>query len=305
MIPEVGLFFDNKLFRGNRTSKVNAVDLDAFDSPNLRPLIKMGIKIDVSWPDIWRPTEIAPFNVHKALDSAVTTLRLFPGISDSTLRAFLAVPAISGVVLETFGSGNAPNNRPELLEILKNASDNGTVIVNCSQCKRGLVSDLYATGRALSEIGVVPGSDMTSECALTKLCYLLGKYPGQPSKVRNLMRSNLRGELTIPEVKQQFTYFVSHGLASSIKILLEKHAPTDDFEGETTSSSLEKSLVPMVRYFFFEKKVLCLASRTGDIQSLQSTATHYPHLINAVDYDKRTPLHIACSEGHFLYTNTV
>jgi lysophospholipase len=99
VIPEVGLFFDNKLFRGNRTSKVNAIELDAFESPNLNPLIKMGIKIEVSWVDIWRPTEIAPFNVQKVLNSAVTTLRLFPGISESTLRAFLSVPEISGVVL--------------------------------------------------------------------------------------------------------------------------------------------------------------------------------------------------------------
>lgn len=224
---------------------MNAIELDAFESPNLNPLVKLGIKIEVSWPNIWRPTDIAPFSVHKAIDSSVTTLRLFPGISESTLGAFLSVPEITGVVLETFGSGNAPNNRPGLLNILKKASDRGIVIVNISQCKRGLVTDLYATGRALSEIGIVPGSDMTSECALAKLAYLLGKYPNQPAKVRHLMRTNLRGELTILEVKQQFTYFVSHGLASSIKILLRKNDSLE-VEGESQSAALEKSLVPMV-----------------------------------------------------------
>lgn len=245
MIPEVGLFFNNQLFRGNRTSKVNAIELDAFESSNLSPLVKMGIRIDVSWPNIWRPKDIAPFNVQKTLDSSVTTLRLFPGIMESTLGAFLSVPEITGVVLETFGSGNAPNNRPELLRILKKACDRGIVIVNISQCKKGLVSGLYATGRTLSDIGIVPGSDMTSECALAKLAYLLGKYPNQPAKVRDLMRTNLRGELTILEVKQQFTYFVSHGLASSVKILLKTN-DSEEIEGESQSAALEKSLVPMV-----------------------------------------------------------
>jgi lysophospholipase len=247
VIPEVGLFFNNQLFRGNRTSKVNAIEFDAFESPNLCPLVKMGIKSEVSWSKIWRPTEIAPFNVHKIIDSSVVTFRIFPGISESTLGAFLSVPEITGVVLETFGSGNAPNNRPELLNILKNACDKGIVIVNISQCKKGLVSDLYATGRALADIGIVPGSDMTSECALAKLAYLLGKYPNQPAKVRELMRTNMRGELTILEVKQQFTYFISHGFASSIKILLKTN-DSEEIEGENESAALEKSLVPMVKW---------------------------------------------------------
>lgn len=132
VIPEVGLFFDNKLFRGNRCSKVNAIDFNAFDSPNMRPLVNVGINIDVAWNDIWRPRKIAGFRAHKHMQASVACLRIFPGITAATLRAFLSPPVL-GVVLETYGSGNAPNNRPELISILKGACDRGVVIVNCSQ----------------------------------------------------------------------------------------------------------------------------------------------------------------------------
>ncbi|RKO82831.1 cytoplasmic asparaginase I, partial [Blyttiomyces helicus] len=165
VIPEVGLFFGNKLFRGNRTSKIDAVDFNAFDSPNLRPLVTVGINIDVSWPDVLRPTTIAKFRSHKHMNASVATLRFFPGITEATVRAFLS-PPIRGVVIETYGSGNAPNNRPDLLAALKEASDRGLVIVNCTQCKRGLVTDIYATGKALLQVGVVPGSDMTPEVSI-------------------------------------------------------------------------------------------------------------------------------------------
>lgn len=177
VIPEVGLFFDHKLFRGNRCSKINALDFGAFDSPNLRPLVTVGIYIDVSWyifpkyrQDVWKPKSIEKFKSHKVLNPSVACLRLFPGITESTVRAFLA-PPICGVVLETFGiyklttgSGNAPSNRPELLKIIKEACDRGVVIVNCTQwyklayiSKKGLVTDTYETGKALLRIGVLPG----------------------------------------------------------------------------------------------------------------------------------------------------
>lgn len=132
VIPEVSLCFDNKLFRGNRCSKVNAIDFSAFDSPNLRPLVTISINIDVSWPDVWKPSSIHRFKAHKIMQPSVATLRLFPSITEETVRAFLS-PPICGVVLETYGSGNAPSNRPELLEIFKEACDRGVVIVNCSQ----------------------------------------------------------------------------------------------------------------------------------------------------------------------------
>lgn len=133
------------------------MDFAAFDSPNLKPLVTVGIDINVSWPDVQKPTTIARFKAHKYLNPSVTALRLFPGITEATVRAFLSEP-VKAVVLLTYGSGNAPSNRPELLAALKEASERGVVIVNCTQCRRGLVSDAYETGRQLLELGVVPGS---------------------------------------------------------------------------------------------------------------------------------------------------
>ncbi|TPX55827.1 hypothetical protein PhCBS80983_g04998 [Powellomyces hirtus] len=294
VIPEVGLFFNNKFYRGNRTSKVDAVEFNAFDSPNLRPLVNVGINIDVAWGDILRPTTIAKFRSHKEMEASVATLRLFPGITEATVRAFLS-PPIKGVVLETYGSGNAPNNRPDILLALKEASDRGVVIVNCSQCKRGLVTDLYATGKALLQIGVVPGSDMTPECALTKLSYLLGKKH-TPTECRNLIRRNLRGELTVPMRRQRFTYQQGmQGLVQSVMSLLGHSGSETPAGGETKTilpeenlAGLERALIPML---------MCQAARAGDIDGLTTIAHEYSPMINQGDYDGRTPLHIASGEG--------
>jgi lysophospholipase len=110
--------------------------------------INVSLFLDVSWGEVRRPTTIAPFRAEKRLNPSVATLRLFPGITEATVKAFLS-PPIQGVVLETFGSGNAPNNRPELLSALREATERGVVIVNCTQCRKGLVSDIYETGKAL------------------------------------------------------------------------------------------------------------------------------------------------------------
>ncbi|KAJ3164569.1 hypothetical protein HDU88_005216 [Geranomyces variabilis] len=298
VIPEVGLFFNNKFYRGNRSSKVDAVDFNAFDSPNLRPLVSVGINIDVSWADVLRPTTIAKFKAHKDMEASVAALRLFPGITEATVRGFLS-PPIKGVVLETYGSGNAPNNRPDILLALKEASDRGVVIVNCTQCKRGLVTDLYATGKALLQVGVVPGSDMTPECALTKLSYLLGKKH-TPTECRNLIRRNLRGELTVPLRRQRFTYQQGmQGLVQSVMSLLgHSSAPQPaagdalvaarDVVPEENLAGLERALIPML---------MCQAARAGDIEGLLTVTHEYSPMINQGDYDGRTPLHIASSEN--------
>ncbi|KAF9359828.1 hypothetical protein BGX26_011296, partial [Mortierella sp. AD094] len=204
VIPEVCLYFSNKLFRGNRSSKLDAIDFNAFDSPNLPPLVKVGINIDVNWSEVIRPTSLSKFRAHKFMNSNVASLRLFPGITESTIRAFLA-PPIQGVVLETYGAGNAPSTRSDLIAALKEACDRGVVIVNCTQCKRGLVTDVYHTGKVLYNAGVVPGNDMTPECALTKLSYLLGHNLPIP-KVREMMTTNLRGELTVIQPRTRFSY---------------------------------------------------------------------------------------------------
>ncbi|ORZ33110.1 asparaginase-domain-containing protein [Catenaria anguillulae PL171] len=236
IIPEVTLYFHNKLYRGNRTSKVDAVDFSAFDSPNLSPLVSVGINIDVQWRDIWRPRDLAKFRAHKSLDPNVATLRLFPGITLSTIRAFLQ-PPIRGVVLETFGAGNGPDARTDILAALREAHDRGVVLVNCTQCRRGLVTDLYSTGKALVQAGVVPGADMTTEAALTKLSYLLGKGL-DPETIRRLIRRPLRGELTVVDPRPRFA-LSKRDFAAVLHHILGRAATTQRVPGQPEDSDSE------------------------------------------------------------------
>ncbi|BGP30505.1 hypothetical protein JCM10296v2_002260 [Rhodotorula toruloides] len=195
IIPEVCLFFDNHLFRGNRSVKASSEDFHAFQSFNLLPLATVGIDVEVAWSQVLRPGP-RPFRAHKSLSSDVATLRLFPGITGATIGAFLQPSSIRGVVLESYGAGNAPR-RPELLDAFKQANERGVVIVNVSQCEVGSVApDIYETGRALAAVGIVGGGDMTTECALAKLSYLLSKPELTPAQVRKLLAQPLRGELT-------------------------------------------------------------------------------------------------------------
>ncbi|KAF7295368.1 L-asparaginase [Mycena indigotica] len=194
IIPETTLYFNHTLFRGNRVSKMSSYDLSAFDSPNFAPLVKVGIDIHVNWSDVLRQTSLRRFRAHKEMSPHVATLRLFPGITTATVRAFLS-PPVRGVVLESFGSGNAPQ-RADLLFAFKEACDRGVIVVAISQCIKGSVSDAYEAGRELSAAGVIAGSDMTPECALTKLSYLLSKPEFSVEDVRKLIGTPLRGELT-------------------------------------------------------------------------------------------------------------
>ncbi|PWZ01062.1 asparaginase-domain-containing protein [Testicularia cyperi] len=193
IIPEVGLYFASTLYRGNRTSKVSNNALAAFDSPNMAPLARVGIHIDVAWNLVERSKSVRAFRAHDRMSPNVAVLRLFPGLPTSTVKSFLS-PPLEGVILESYGAGNAPS-RPDLLEVFKQASDRGLVIVNITQCVQGEVSAIYAVGKKLEAVGVVAGGDMTPECALAKLSYLLAKGL-QPAEVRQLMARPLRGELT-------------------------------------------------------------------------------------------------------------
>ncbi|KAG1851819.1 asparaginase-domain-containing protein [Suillus tomentosus] len=198
IIPECSLYFNHTLYRGNRVSKASSYDLNAFHSPNFPPLVNVGIDIVVNWNDVLRQTSLRRFRAYKGkqMSPHVATLRLFPGMTGATARAFLAPPT-RGIVLETFGAGNA-SQRPDVLGVFKDACDRGVVIVAISQCIKGSVSGDYETGQTLIQAGVVPGGDMTPECALTKLSYLLAKPELTAAEVRSLISLPLRGELTPP-----------------------------------------------------------------------------------------------------------
>lgn len=192
-VPEVTLYFRDTLYRGNRVQKVDASGFDAFNSGNWPPLAHWGITIEVDRHRV-RPMPEAPLRVRPITNEHVAALRLYPGMTSQTLDRFLR-PPLAGLVLETYGSGNGPNNQPDLLRALRRARDAGIVMVNVTQCHRGRVSTDYSTGRALADAGVVPGADMTPEAALTKLAWLLS-LGLPPDEVRRLVAVDLRGELS-------------------------------------------------------------------------------------------------------------
>lgn len=192
-VPEVCVYFGGLLLRGNRSTKVSSSGFGAFASPNFPPLGRAGVGIELDQSLLhFSP---GPLQVQTLKDVQVAALRLFPGITAESMQNFLLDP-VQGLVLETYGAGNAPVNDASLLEVLRAACERGVVIVNCTQCLHGSVDmSGYATGSALAAAGVVSGFDLTPEAALTKLLYLFSRNLGV-DEVRRQMGQNLRGELT-------------------------------------------------------------------------------------------------------------
>jgi len=196
-IPEVCLCFGSKLLRGNRTIKVDADGFEAFASPNFPALGRVGSAIKINWDLVLAPADSSqPVAVRPMREARVAVLRLFPGISADIVRNVLQ-PPIEGLVLETYGIGNGPQD-PDLIKTLKTASESGIVIINCTQCIKGSVNmENYATGSALAAAGVTSGFDLTVEAALAKMVYLLSRNL-RPEDVKLKMQLDMRGELSRP-----------------------------------------------------------------------------------------------------------
>ncbi|XP_062555287.1 L-asparaginase isoform X2 [Armigeres subalbatus] len=276
VIPEVCVFFNSRLFRGNRTIKVSSGSLDAFNSPNAAPLAKMGINMEIDYRLIYRPCTVEKFNVHVKMDDNVGLLRVFPSISMATVKAFLQ-PPMRGVVLQTYGAGNLPTNRFDLLEALREAADRGVLIVNCTQCNEGAVSDLYETGRQLQDIGVVPGFDMTPEAALAKLSYVISKDNWNHETKKLMLKNNLRGELTHEKTPEMQEYDLIDAVARTLQLNSDKELV-----------QLKSSLFPAM---------VNSAVLSGNISKLNNLKGYGANL-SAENYDRRTALHVACCEGN-------
>jgi L-asparaginase len=195
-LHEVCVYFNGELLRGNRATKTDASGFIAFDSPNYPPLGEIGTAIKIHRDLVHFPSaEAGDVAVQPMGEALVGSFRVFPGLQAAALRAVLQ--GASGLVLECYGTGNAPTHDPELLDVLRQATERGVVVVAVSQCLHGAVDlQRYETGNKLAAVGVTSGHDMTPEAALTKLYYLLAKAGREPAEVRRQMETNLRGELT-------------------------------------------------------------------------------------------------------------
>lgn len=194
-VPEVCIYFDNKLTRGNRTTKMSAEHFDAFDSPNYHTLGEVGLHLKYFRNSIRYPSGNRNLIVHKNLDTSVAIMKIFPGINRNLVKAILGTEGLRGLIIETFGSGNAPTYQ-WFLNDLRHFIENGGIILNVTQCHGGSVEmGLYETSRLMLNAGVVSGKDITSEASVTKLMYLLGRYSTR-SEVIESLKISLAGEIS-------------------------------------------------------------------------------------------------------------
>ena len=275
-IPEVCVLFGSDVYRGNRTIKNNNQDFEAFESPNIRPLVHLGVQISANWDIVLKEPD-GNFTFFEDFNNNICTVKIFPMIDDETFASFFQ-PPIEAVIIETYGNGNMPLNRPELLQIIKNAGDRGVIILNVSQCRKGEVTSSYETGSVLEKLGVVFAGDITVECALAKLAYLLGKNY-EKKTIQKLLKDNLRGELSLRQ--EEFFSFQSNSFINSILKMMDLNRDKD-------SRIVLNSLVPSIIIELIEQE---------NLETLKKFENEIRH-IHFTEFSKKSPLHVAAKIGN-------
>lgn len=197
IVPEVCIFFNHKLLRGNRSKKVQSVHFDAFESENYPPLAEAGIIIDYNYAAIRPYEEGRELKYFNGLDNRVMVIKLFPGITSKIIDSCLNIEGIRGVVLETYGSGNSPSE-PWFIQCMERAIKKGIIILNVSQCNGGrVIQGRYETSKDLKRVGILSGGDITTEAAITKMMFLLANEK-EEHIIRRKLISSMAGEMSLP-----------------------------------------------------------------------------------------------------------